>query len=95
MIKRAAVHATFTITREYSAPPARVFAAFSNPQSKAKWFVGPDNWDQSDHLLDFRVGGAEGVSGGPPGGPTHYYNGTICDIVDNERVVVSFCNAYG
>lgn len=62
-------HATFVIEREYKAAPAKVFAAFSNPQSKAKWFVGPEEWDKSNHKLDFRVGGSESVSGGPPGGP--------------------------
>jgi len=67
-----------------------VFAAFANAKSKAQWFVGPENWEKSDHKLDFRVGGKESVSGGPPGGVTHYYDATIWDIVDGERIVTSY-----
>lgn len=90
MTKRSTTHATFVIERDYKAPPAKVFAAFANPQSKAKWFVGPDNWDKSNHTLDFRIGGKESVSGGPPSGPVHSYNGEIWDIVENERIVISY-----
>ena len=90
MTKRTTTHATFVIEREYPHPPAKVFAAYANPQSKAKWFVGPENWDKSNHQLDFRVGGKESVSGGPPGGPVHAYAGTIWDIVENERIVLAY-----
>src|SRR6185369_1975670 len=59
--------------------------------AKARWFVGPDGWDkESNHKLDFRVGGKETVSGGPPGGPVHYYNCTYQDIVPNERIVTTY-----
>ena len=90
MTQRSATHATFVIERTYAAPPARVFAAFADARTKAKWFVGPDNWEKSDHKLDFRVGGKESVSGGPPGGPVHYYNATIWDIVEGERIVTAY-----
>jgi uncharacterized protein YndB with AHSA1/START domain len=90
MTTRSTMHATFVIEREYPHPPAKVFAAYANPKHKAKWFVGPDDWEKSDHKLDFRVGGKESVSGGPPGGAVHYYKGTIWDIVENERIVVGY-----
>ncbi len=90
MTKRNTTHATFVIEREYKAAPAKVFAAFANPQSKAKWFGGPDDWEKSNHKLDFRVGGKESVSGGPPGGTVHSYDATIWDIVENERIVISY-----
>lgn len=90
MAKRTTTHGTFVIEREYPHPPAKVFGAYSNAQSKAKWFVGPENWDKSNHQLDFRVGGKESVSGGPPGGPVHSYNATIWDIVENERIVLAY-----
>ena len=90
MTKRSTTHATFVIERDYAAPPARVFAAYADPRAKAKWFVGPDAWEKSDHKLDFRIGGKESVSGGPPGGPVHAYNATIWDIVENERIVLSY-----
>jgi uncharacterized protein YndB with AHSA1/START domain len=90
MSKRSTLHATFVIERSYNAPPARVFAAWADPKAKAKWFVGPDEWEKSDHKLDFRVGGKESVSGGPPGGPKHLYNAIYQDIVPNERIVLTY-----
>jgi uncharacterized protein YndB with AHSA1/START domain len=87
---RSAQHATFTIERDYAAPPARVFAAWADPKAKARWFVGPDEWEKSDHKLDFRVGGKESVSGGPPGGPKHVYNAIYQDIVPNQRIVLTY-----
>jgi uncharacterized protein YndB with AHSA1/START domain len=87
MTRRSVQHATFTIERTYAAPRERVFKAFSDPRAKARWFVGPKDWERSDHRMDFRVGGKESVSGGPPGGPVHHYNCTFQDIVPNERIV--------
>lgn len=89
-MKRSASHATFVIERDYPHPPAKVFAAFASAESKSKWFGGPEDWGKSNHKLDFRVGGKESVSGGPPGGTVHYYNATIWDIVDGERIVTAY-----
>jgi len=69
--KRSTKHATFTIERSFAVPPARVFAAYADAKAKARWFVGPDEWEKSNLKLDFRVGGRETVSGGPPGGPAY------------------------
>ena len=71
-------------------PPARVFAAYADAKAKARWFVGPDEWQKSNLKLDFRVGGRESVSGGPPGGPTHHYNAIYQDIVPDERIVLTY-----
>lgn len=90
MTQRNVTHATFVIERNYPHAPAKVFAAFADPNSKAKWFVGPAEWDKSNHKLDFRVGGKESVSGGPPGGVVHSYNADYWDIAENERIVTSY-----
>ena len=87
---RSTMHATFVIERDFKAAPAKVFDAFANPQSKAKWFGGPEEWEKSSHKLDFRVGGKESASGGPPGGTVHHYNAEYWDIVPNERIVSSY-----
>src|SRR6185437_1817006 len=63
-------HGTFTLERVYPAPPARVFAAWSDPEAKAQWFGG------EDFSLDFRVGGTETNAGGP-----YRYEATYRDIV--------------
>lgn len=90
MPARSTQHETFVIERTYNYPPERVYAAWADQGSKARWFVGPDNWQKSNHQLDFRVGGKESVSGGAPGGPVHYYNATYQDIVPNERIVSTY-----
>ena len=90
MTERSARHATFVIARDYAAAPGRVFAAWADPRSKARWFVGPDDWRKSDHALDFRVGGRESVSGGPPGGPVHRYDAVYHDIVPDERIILGY-----
>jgi uncharacterized protein YndB with AHSA1/START domain len=90
MSKRSVTHATFVIERRYDASPSVVFAAWATPEAKRRWFVGPDEWQKSDHQLDFRVGGREHVSGGPPGGPVHRFNATYQDIVPNERIVSTY-----
>ena len=90
MTERSTRHATFVIERDYAAAPARVFAAWADAKSKARWFVGPDAWQKSDHTLDFRVGGRESVSGGPPGGPVHRYDAVYHDIVPDRRIILGY-----
>jgi uncharacterized protein YndB with AHSA1/START domain len=90
MSERSVVHGSFVIERTYDASPALVFKAWANPVAKARWFVGPDAWEKSDHALDFRVGGRERVSGGPPGGPVHIYHALYQDIVPDHRIVISY-----
>jgi uncharacterized protein YndB with AHSA1/START domain len=90
MSKRSTTHATFTIERSFAVPPARVFAAYADAKSKARWFGGPDEWQKSNLTLDFKVGGRETMSGGPPGGPVHFYNARYQDIVPNERIVMTY-----
>jgi len=88
--ERTVQHATFVIERTYDAPVGRVFEAWADPSAKAKWFVGPDDWETSNHVLDFRVGGREQVSGGPPGGPVHAYDARYQDIVPDRRIVYTY-----
>jgi uncharacterized protein YndB with AHSA1/START domain len=90
MTERSVTHATFVIERSFDASVERVYRAFADPAAKAKWFGGPDDWDSSDHRFDFRVGGAESVSGGPPGGTVHHYNAIYWDIVPNQRIVSTY-----
>lgn len=86
MSTRSATHDTFAIERSYPATPQRVFAAWSDPQAKARWFSP----NADEHTLDFRVGGHERNSGGGPAdGPDLAFESTYHDIVDDERIVFS------
>jgi uncharacterized protein YndB with AHSA1/START domain len=90
MSERSVTHATFVIERTYDAAPARVFAAWADPAVKARWFAGPDEWESGRYELDFRVGGRERASGGPPGGPVHTYEARYQDIVPDQRIVLTY-----
>jgi len=90
MSEPSVTHATFTLERTYEVPPSRVFAAFASREAKGRWFIGPDAWEKSDHELDFRVGGLERLSGGPPGGPVHVYEATFRDIVADRRIITAY-----
>ncbi|ALE06759.1 polyketide cyclase [Arthrobacter sp. ERGS1:01] len=84
MTDHSVVHATFTLERNYPVPPARVFAAWSDPVAKMRWFAGPD----SGHELDFRVGGRE-VNHGDHDGVRMEFESFYRSIVEDERIVFS------
>ena len=90
MAERAVEHASFTIERHYQAPPAKVFAAWSEPEAKTRWFSGPEDWDSGPRELDFRIGGRELDVGGPRGGPVHTYRAVYWDIVPDVRIVYTY-----
>jgi uncharacterized protein YndB with AHSA1/START domain len=85
MSKRSVTHAAFSLERTYEAPPARVFAAWADPDAKSRWFAR----DVAEHHLEFRVGGKEITRGRPGGGPLLSFESTYQDIVDGERIVYS------
>jgi len=89
MTQRTTTHATFVIERDLAHPPAKVFAAYADLEKKKKWFGGPPEWE-GKHTMDFRVGGKETSTGGPPGGVQHKMSGEYWDIVENERIVLSY-----
>jgi uncharacterized protein YndB with AHSA1/START domain len=56
--ERSVTHATFAIERTYDASPARVFAAWADPEAKARWFGNPES-GVDEYELDFQIGGRE------------------------------------
>lgn len=83
MTERFVKHATFVVERTYAASPARVYQAWSDAISKAKWFSKPE-------IFEFRVGGREYSSGGPPEGPVFTFDAYYQEIVPEERIVYSY-----
>ena len=90
MADRNTVKATFTVERTYPAKPARVFKAFSDEASKAKWFAGPDGWQQLEKAFDFRVDGIEINVGRHPSGIVSAFYCTYHDIVPDRRIVYAY-----
>jgi uncharacterized protein YndB with AHSA1/START domain len=85
-------HDTFTIERTYGASPKQVFAAWANPEAKARWFAGPsESWSPTERSMDFRVGGQERAGGlFKDTGTASLFVCTYLDIVDQERIIYSY-----
>jgi uncharacterized protein YndB with AHSA1/START domain len=83
--ERSVTHATFAIERTYDATPARVFAAWADPEAKARWFGA----DADQFELDFRIGGRE-VNRGSVQGRVFTYEALYQDIVEHERIVYTY-----
>ena len=89
MTKRSAQHGTIRLERRYKAPPARVFAAWAEPQARAKWDV-PGRWVIAEQTFDFREGGRELKRFGPTGDPHLVADTLYLDIVPPSRIVFSY-----
>jgi uncharacterized protein YndB with AHSA1/START domain len=90
MTTRSVVHASFTITRTWPHPPAKVFKAFASEEAKSKWFAGLPGWEQHKKSFDFREGGREYMSGRHAGGTVSTFDCVYHDIVENERIIYSY-----
>ncbi|WP_405081099.1 SRPBCC family protein [Paenibacillus chitinolyticus] len=76
-------HATFVVERVYAASPKRVYHAWADRDAKAKWFSKPD-------VFDFRIGGREYSSGGPPEGPVFTFDASYQELVPDRRIVYTY-----
>jgi uncharacterized protein YndB with AHSA1/START domain len=86
MSGRSVEHATFVVERKYEASPERAFAAWADPEAKARWYVDSD----AQLELDFRVGGRERSRGTAPDGSAYSYEALFQDIVPAERIVYTY-----
>ncbi|GAA1313206.1 activator of HSP90 ATPase [Planotetraspora silvatica] len=85
MSDRSVTHTTFTLERVYKASPARVFAAWADPEAKARWFAGP----AAEHELDFRIGGREVTRGHAADGSALTFESVYHDIIPDQRIVAA------
>ncbi len=92
---RSVVHASFTITRQWKASPARVFQAFADQQKKDAWFGGGSDWTPVSRSFDFREGGREHAAGRWKTGMVSRFDCTYLDIVEpvaggEGRIIYSY-----
>jgi uncharacterized protein YndB with AHSA1/START domain len=96
MAERTVVHSTFTLDRVYPSPPEKVFAAFSDPTKKRRWFAGGDSLKFETFQMDFRVGGTEIARFRSKEGDRVFQNDTVYrDILPNRRIVFAYNMSVG
>ncbi len=93
-------HSTFVIERSFAVSPERVFAAFSDPTIKRRWYGERSSTDLEKFNMDFRVGGHDQVhyrfkEGSPFPGTALINEVTYQDIVPNRRIVMAYTMAMG
>ena len=79
-------HTQVTIEREFAAPRALVWKAFTDPTQFAKWF-GPRGMSISRVELDVRPGGALRYDMRAPNGATFTALGAFIEVIEPERLV--------
>lgn len=89
MTERSVAHGVFTVERTYDAKPARVFAAWADPQIKGKWYGDP-NKESVAEVFEFRVGGRELRRGEVGPDQTYVLDSRYYDIVENRRIVHAY-----
>jgi len=84
------LHTTFTLERTYPASASRVFAAWADPELKARWFIVPEGSRVTRRELDFRVGGEEAFEGILPNGIESRYLARFYEIIPDQRIVYTY-----
>jgi uncharacterized protein YndB with AHSA1/START domain len=89
MSDHSVAHGTFVVERTYNHPVAKVWAAWSDPNQKAKWF-GASSEGMPAQVFDFAPGGRESRKGDIPNGPSFAFDVLYQDIVPNSRIVYNY-----
>ncbi|WP_447726408.1 SRPBCC domain-containing protein [Sphingomonas koreensis] len=81
------VHETLVIERAYKAAPARVFDAWRDSESRARWTAPSDGTAVEFERFDFRTGGIEVSRCGAIGDLRYRVEVHYLDIVIGKRIV--------
>ncbi len=77
-----------TMTREFDAPAALVWKAFTTPALVRQWLLGPDGWEMPICEIDFVVGGKWRYGWAQPDGSAAFeMHGTYEEITPHSRIV--------
>jgi len=80
---------SLTIKRRFNAPPAQVFAAWTDPDKIKRW-MGPGEIRTVRAESDVRVGGRYYIGMLTPAGENHDVSGVYREIVPNEKLVYTW-----
>ena len=77
------------IERIFDAPPELVFRVWTSPEHLMRWW-GPKDFTTVVFEQDFRVGGDYRACIRDASGGDHWMTGTYREIVDGQKIVMSF-----
>ncbi len=80
---------SLTIKRRFKAPPAKVYAAWTDPEKMSRW-MGPADVQTVIAECDVRVGGRYAVKMVTSSGEEHDVCGVYREIVPNEKLVFTW-----
>jgi uncharacterized protein YndB with AHSA1/START domain len=89
MAVEVAVRPSLTLKRRLKAPPAKVFAAWTDPEKIKRW-MGPGEIVTQRAEADPRVGGRYRIEMHSPNGEPHNVGGVYREIVANEKLVFTW-----
>lgn len=100
MEDQSVIHNTFVIERSFPKSAARVFAAFTDPAKKRRWFAESTSHTVEEFEMDFKIGGVERSryrfnAGTPFPGVALTNEGSYQDIVPGRRIVLASTMALG
>ena len=89
MSTQTATKPSLTLKRRLKAPPAKVFAAWTDPE-KVKVWMGPGGAKVLRAECDARLGGRFRWVMQAPDGETHDVSGVYREVVTNEKLVFTW-----
>ena len=89
VITKPSTAPSLTIKRRFTAPPAKVYAAWTDPEKMSRW-MGPGEIVAPGTECDLRVGGRYRVVMRKPDGEEFDVRGVYREIVPNEKLVFTW-----
>jgi uncharacterized protein YndB with AHSA1/START domain len=89
MSVESAVKPSLTLKRRFKAPPAKVFAAWTDPEKIKRW-MGPGEIVTVAAETDPRAGGRYRILMRRPDGAEHNVGGVYREVVANEKLVFTW-----
>ena len=89
MATATATKPSLTIKRRLNAPPAKVYAAWTDPE-KVKGWMGPGEVKAKSVECDLRIGGSYRWVMVAPSGEEHNVGGVYREVVPNEKLVFTW-----